>query len=207
MAPHSRKIDASKAPPRRDRRLARHRAKLLAAAVGGLALAAGLIWGLPWLRGGAANEAADAALNVAMADRVIKVHQALQFHAQRPWRKHGEPYAPDSVALVTFIRALEDGDGVRLLVNPFGAPVQDRAIPIAEANGALPSAANRAAGRRQAVPLKPLGRGRRPQDGPYTYLTYGALVYDHDPASGTYVLYGIGRVGDQAAVVHQVLGP
>jgi hypothetical protein len=207
MDPHSRKIDASKAPPRRDRRIARQRAQLLASVVGSLALATGLIWSRPWLRAGEADRAADAGLNIAVADRVIKVHRALQFHAQRLWRKANEPYAPANPAFVTFIRGLGDGDGVRLLANPFGSPVQDRAIPVAQANGALPTAVDRAAGRRQAVPLKPLGRGRRPQDGPYTYLTYGALLYDHDPVSNTYVLYGIGRVGDQAAVVHQVYGP
>lgn len=207
MAPHSRKIDARTAPPRRDRRIARHRAQWLLGGVAALGLVAGLVWGWPRLQAADQGGAQDAGLNLAIADRVIKVHQALQFYVKRPWRKPGEPLAPASAGLITFLNELEDGDGARLLANPFGTPGQSRAIAIAEADGLLTTAAERAAGHRPVAALKALGPGRRPLDGPYGPRTHGALIYDWDPASERYVLYGIGRAGGQAVVVHQVTGP
>lgn len=46
-----------------------------------------------------------------------------------------------------------------------------------------------------------VGPGRLPDGKAYDARTYGAIVYDHDPASGSYVLYAIGRRGADAVVV------
>ena len=46
-----------------------------------------------------------------------------------------------------------------------------------------------------------IGRGRLPtSDQDFDARTWGAWIYDHDPASNRYVLYGVGRSGDFAVV-------
>lgn len=47
-----------------------------------------------------------------------------------------------------------------------------------------------------------LGPGRAPSDGRFTPATFGAILYDADPASRELVLYGIGEEDGRAVVVH-----
>ena len=54
-----------------------------------------------------------------------------------------------------------------------------------------------------------LGAGHMPIGGDFDQHTFGALLYDHDPGSDTYVIYAIGRevnvttgrIGNQAVVI------
>ncbi len=46
-----------------------------------------------------------------------------------------------------------------------------------------------------------LGPGHPPGSGPVDALTYGSILYSYDAATGTYVLYGIGKTGERATVV------
>jgi hypothetical protein len=47
-----------------------------------------------------------------------------------------------------------------------------------------------------------LGPGKEASSSQFDALTYGAIVYDYDAASKVYVIYGIGRKGDQAIVAY-----
>lgn len=66
----------------------------------------------------------------------------------------------------------------------------------------LPTAKMRVLGARKVAEWAPLGKGREPdrQRGAVDALDFGALIYDCEPRSNNYVIYGIGKQGDQAIV-------
>lgn len=73
--------------------------------------------------------------------------------------------------------------------------------PVAPASG-LVGARAIAAGATPTPQDTVLGPGRKPTaDGVFTVTTYGAIVYDMDPATRTYVIYAIGQRNWKNAVV------
>lgn len=93
--------------------------------------------------------------------------------------------------------------GNRLPRNPYGEPPQKALLPIPPESG-WPQAAAIAKGVSPPLDGQELGVGHPPDQGGYDYLTYGALIYDLDPTTGAYVLYGVGKKG-RKAVLHRAL--
>lgn len=65
----------------------------------------------------------------------------------------------------------------------------------------LVGAAAIAAGARPSPEQTDLGPGRVAEEGPVDARCYGALLYDHDPKTETYVIYAIGKKAGERAVV------
>lgn len=175
-------------PPRSSRRKRQRRQLLQACALVGLVLA--LVGAYAW-RQGASPAAAGPRRQV--ATKVLKLEKALERHGARE-RKPDEAAYPATGEFVAFVRALPEG--ADLLANPYGEPAQ--AAPVAPPAG-LPTAAQLRDRLSKPLPDTPLGPGEAP--GPtYSARTYGALIYDHDPESDSYVLYGVAQAGDQAVL-------
>ncbi|MBO9540196.1 hypothetical protein J7643_06350 [bacterium] len=49
-----------------------------------------------------------------------------------------------------------------------------------------------------------LGPGKVPHNSLHDVTTFGAIVYDYDPARASYVIYGIGKQGDDAVVTYVI---
>lgn len=116
-----------------------------------------------------------------------------------------ENLTPQTGELTAFLKDMPNGP--LLLVNPFGGPPQATTRLLPERGSPLPSAGELAAGREPVALGTKLGPGAMPVAGrPYTLRTWGAVAFDRDPVSGEFVLYGIGREGDQAEVVQVARG-
>lgn len=176
-------------PPRSSRRRRQRRQLLQAAAAVGLGLL--LVGAYAWRQ---AARPVDTDPTRRVATRVLKLDQALERYGTRQGRQPGEQSYPSTGQFVAFVRSLPDG--AELLANPYGDPPQ--AGPVAPADG-LPTAAQFRDRDTKLLPNTILGPGAAP-GATYTARTYGALVYDHDPKTDSYVLYGIAQAGDQAIV-------
>jgi hypothetical protein len=141
--------------------------------------------------------------NREVAAQVLRVGQALERHANRDARALDEPAYPDNEAFAAFLARLPAKDVP--LENPFGRGMQRNHVAAGGDTG-LPTAAEHRAGAPAPILNRPLGPGEPPGEGPYTARTYGALVYDHDPKSDSYVLYGIGKQGEMAVLVAKTDG-
>ena len=86
--------------------------------------------------------------------------------------------------------------GDKLPRGPWSKGVQT--VPLGPAYG-LPSAREYEQ-RQPKVMSMELGSGRESLDGANSLLSYGAVVYDMNPATDTYVIYGIGKKGSKAIV-------
>lgn len=179
-------------PPRSSARKRQRRLLLRASAV--VLVVLGLVGAYAWRQ---AARPADTDPQRRMATRVLKLGKALERHAAREDRPmQGEPAYPTDEAFLAFVRALPEG--AELLANPYGGPGQANVV-VVDAGGGLPTAAERRAGAAIPLPDTVLGPGVAPGE-PYTARTFGALVYDHDPQTDSFVLYGIGRQDDQAVL-------
>ena len=145
-----------------------------------------------------ANAATGADANRIMATRVLRLGQALERHATRQDRLPGQMAYPLTVAFPAFVRSLPEGE--KLLRSPWGEPSQAKPVHAGGATG-LPTATQHLRGAEPPTLRVPLGPGTPPVAGGYSALTYGALVYDHDPVSDTFVLYGIGEAEGKAVIV------
>lgn len=179
-------------PPRSSTRRRQKRRLMQASAVAliGLAIVGAYSWGQ-------AAKPADPDPKRQVATRVLRLGKALEAYAAHEERdeKDGPAY-PRTAEFLTFVRGLPRG--AEFLANPYGEPPQAAPVAAGGETG-LPSAADHKEGARVPLPDTVLGPGTAP--GPaYTARTFGALVYDHDPKTDSFVLYGIGQQGDQAVV-------
>lgn len=83
--------------------------------------------------------------------------------------------------------------------SPWTGDRQPEALGLADTG--LPTARAIATGTAPAPPGHRLGRGEAPRKYPVNAWQYGAVLYDYDPQTNTYVLYGIGRQRDKYAYV------
>lgn len=145
--------------------------------------------------------------NRELAARVLRIDQALERYGGRPGRPAGAAVFPSNEEFLAFLQRLPEG--AAWTRSPWDEGVQGSVVAPGGDTG-LPTAAARVAGAALPALNTPLGPGRMPKasEGPgsasagrFDARTYGALVYDRDPASGAYVLYGIGQLGAHAVVV------
>jgi len=132
------------------------------------------------------------------AERVVRLKQALERRGDYRSSQATTSFYPPARDFLAF--ALAQPRGAALLTSPWGSVRQ--AVRVApDPRLGLPTAAQRQAGIAAPALGADLGPGQVPRDGRFAAHTYGALVYDRDDRSGRYVLYGIGRRGEQAVLV------
>ena len=88
-----------------------------------------------------------------------------------------------------------------LPANPWDTKSTSRLVDAKACQGRLISASAISRGARATAAGTVLGPGHRPGSSGAAWLEYGTLVYDLDRAGKRYVLYGIGRAGDDAIVL------
>lgn len=130
--------------------------------------------------------------------RVIQLKQALERRGDYRQSAAIAAFFPPPDHFIAFVLSQPHGD--ELLISPWGQVPQYQVLkPLIDAG--LPNAAER----HEGIPAPSLGTeigpGIDPISGAFTPYTYGAILYDQDPRSGRYVLYGIGRRGHRAIVV------
>ncbi len=136
--------------------------------------------------------------HIVLSRSVFNVRVAVEEHALN----HDQLYPASADWLVTLRREQllgEAGAMNALQPSPWGggAFTQANVVPLPRW---LPTAAQLAHGA-QAPPLgAPLAPGHAPTSATFDAQTWGAILYDHDGVSGTYVIYGLGKVRDQIGV-------
>ncbi len=179
-------------PPRSSTR--RRQKRRLTQAAAAVLIGLGLVGAYAWKQ--AARPAAEADPKRQVAAHVLRLGKALERHAASQERAENGPAYPRTAEFLAFVKALPEG--AELLANPYGGPAQAAPVAAGGTTG-LPTAAEHKEHAPVPLPDTVLGPGQAPA-ATYTARTYGALVYDHDPQTDSYVLYGIGQLGEQAVV-------
>jgi len=105
---------------------------------------------------------------------------------------HGGVYPPsDGLVADLSERYLPDG---MMPANPWVPP------GLRQGNAVGVNALLAAAGKQPTPVGTALGAGKTADSSQFDALTFGAVIYDYEPRSQNYVIYGIGRRGDQAVV-------
>ena len=134
-----------------------------------------------------------------VASRVLLLARALEQQAYRRNRPASAFKYPANAEFMAFVQGLGMADDP--LENPWTGVVQGERVAPGPGTE-LPLARAIATGDAELPPMgSRLGTGHMPQTPAYTVRSYGALIYDHDPKSDTFVLYGVGRLGEEAVLV------
>ena len=137
------------------------------------------------------------------AERVISLKQALERRGDFRHSSAVTAFFPPADSFIAFVLAQPHGE--TLLLSPWGDVQQYQVIKPTTDSG-LPTAAERHQGYPTPALGSELGPGVMPIPGAFTPYTYGAILYDQDPRSGRYVLYGIGRRQNSAILVASAEG-
>jgi hypothetical protein len=166
-------------------------------ALGTLGLLGGALYGATWLVGPQAH-----AQNSTVRTNVERIGMALDAYRETTGGRCPEPH--DWVEALVRNRLLPEG---HLPPTPWDRQVQSTSLTIARDDKHLVPAAAIGRGASPVSAGTSLGAGRAPREGRFDDRTFGAVLYDHDPASGVYVIYGIGRrTAQEAVVAHMVTG-
>lgn len=140
------------------------------------------------------DQTRDDARNSGVRQNVKKVQYALEAYAAD--HDGHLPAREEWLAVVAKVENVH-GDNGRP-VNPFAegrkARNQRRPVPLGPLMPAAPEVF-------PTVEGAELGAGHAPKSHTYDALTYGAIACDIDQERDVYVIYGVGKRGDQAVVV------
>ncbi|MNS12264.1 hypothetical protein D3C72_438240 [compost metagenome] len=175
--------------------MARFRMRPVLVALGTFGLLGGLYYGPGLVIGPQAH-----AQNSAVRDHVDRIAAAVDEYQAMTGGRFPEPH--DWVGTLARNKLLAAD---RLPTSPWSREGQLEPLTIAPGDTRLVRASAIARGASPTPGGTPLGEGYPPREGRVDDHTFGAMLYDHDPASGVYVLYGIGRRKNHEAVVAHVV--